>query len=96
MRPGGKHIVLTPEPCLALGGHFFSSATLFASLEAIVLEHYFGDGIVNTTHTGSPAILLRLFIACMERDLDLSIAGFSKEKISNDEASEEEDDVQGK
>lgn len=70
MRNGVKHMVLTPEPCLAVGGHFFSAATLFPALQAFVLEHFFGDSIVNTTHTGSPAILLRLFLACMKTDVD--------------------------
>ncbi|KLO05144.1 hypothetical protein SCHPADRAFT_947151 [Schizopora paradoxa] len=53
MHPGVPHFVISLNDCLAVGGHFFSSALFSKSLRAIVVEHYFGKDITNTEHLSS-------------------------------------------
>ena len=59
MRPGTPHLVLTFEDCLAVGGHFYSTATYELSLKSIMHEFYAGTVITNTHLPTAPIYLLK-------------------------------------
>ena len=60
MPPFTPHFVLTTEDCFAVGGHFYNYKCMEKTIEAIVVEHYFGLNWVNTEHPTAPIILFKM------------------------------------
>ena len=60
MPPFTPHFVLTTEDCFAVGGHFYNYECMEKTMEAIVVEHYFGLNWVNTEHPTAPIILFKM------------------------------------
>lgn len=50
MRPGTRHYVLTLEPSLVFGKHFYCGTTLQRSVEALIHTILSDDAITNTCH----------------------------------------------
>ncbi|KAG6836253.1 hypothetical protein H0H93_009777 [Arthromyces matolae] len=72
MRPNLPHAVITPEPSLCKGGHYYCTATLVDSIVGLY-HHYVGsDSISNTDHhEASRDILMRMltfFLHNLEND----------------------------
>ena len=63
MRPNTVHAVITTKDCLAIGGHFYNRNTFDRTLDAAVIEHFFGNTITNTQHPNSFIILFKQFYA---------------------------------
>ena len=67
MLPATPHAVLTLEPCLALGGHFYTGLHFKRTLYGLVYEHLCGDFATNTANTRSPSLLFRTFMSLTEQ-----------------------------
>ena len=67
MKPYTVHYVVTTEDCLAIGGHFYSSHMYTWMLSAMVVEHYIGNLVTNTSHLHMPIILYQHFAEVYER-----------------------------
>ncbi|PPQ75956.1 hypothetical protein CVT26_005784 [Gymnopilus dilepis] len=60
MRPSTPHIVLTPEPTICQGGHFYSTPTLKDTIIGIVHSFVCNKLITNTIHDPARALLRRI------------------------------------
>ena len=80
MRPGTPHAVLTLEPSIAIGGHFYSTMHFKRTLYSLVYEHLCGDFATNTANTRAPSLLFRTF---MSLDWQLSVGTAQENGTSN-------------
>jgi hypothetical protein len=60
MRPGSQHFVAGLEDTFIIGGHFYSKECFSRTLDAIVMEHFFGGSVTNADHSYSCVILFKL------------------------------------
>ena len=60
MPSGTIHEVVTMEPCIAAGCHYFNHGAFCKMLDFLAFEHFYGMRITNTTHVHAPLILFKL------------------------------------
>ncbi|KLO06454.1 hypothetical protein SCHPADRAFT_895409 [Schizopora paradoxa] len=60
MQPGTVHFVISTEDCIAVGGHFYSPATLDKTMMSLVTERYVAPQTTNTAHSRCGVLFLRM------------------------------------
>jgi hypothetical protein len=60
MRPGSQHFVAGFEDTFIVGGHFYSKECFSRTLDAITIEHFYGESVTNADHSYSVIILFKL------------------------------------
>jgi hypothetical protein len=63
MQPGTQHFVVGSEDTFIVGGHFYSKQCFSRTLDAITIEHYYGESVTNADHSYSVIILFKLMIS---------------------------------
>lgn len=61
MQPNTPHCVLTIDDCFAVGGHFYSMATMDRTLDGLICHHSFGHLLTNESHSRSRVFILKKF-----------------------------------